>query len=457
MTFEVTESREGARSAEAVRDAAAKLPDNAADIVRSARAIVSDPQATRDDEPEIVVPPTDDRDGGTSPTPATPKGDDDAVPAEGDDYDEEDHVAEPEPEADRPEDAHVDAAAPNAATPKDPDAVWNQYKDDEERKKAFAENKRYAIEQAEEAKRLKAENEALKAGKPAEVQTPEEPAQPAVEDTPETRKAIATRLYAERPEVKQIVDNLGSIRNIIATKSEALDKLESARDAAVKTQTELTHEVRVLESRFKKAPENFELETDLENAKARLREVGNEINAHKLEIRVLDAEIGDAERDYNAGADRVIGHVTGEIKRSTEEAKAAVSYKDEHDKNVKAWTEQFPAAMDAFGVDKDDKELRNSIERRLLSELSFVIQADPQGRWPDLAPWLKSKYGEIQKEQKVLGDRAVKGYLATKKKDAASPAPSGTDAVAPVKKRDRYDSKQAHRDAEERMKQAFRA
>lgn len=403
--------------------------------------------------PEPEDDPADDRDEGTSPEP-TPTGDDeDDEDESSDDYDEEAVDAPAEEDEDASGRPKTKVAAP--AAEKD---WWNQYSDDEARKKAFSDNKRYGIEMADKAKRLEEENAALKTGKaPAATDAPTTPQPPAPQA--ESLEELGTRLFKEHADVKRVVTELGEKRKTIIARTEKLEGIRTELSAAEQARTKLSHRIEYLEEQKKKDPENYAIDTEIDGFRAQILRLDTQIDAKATAIGRVEFEIERLQDAYNGGVHNFDNFLKGEQARIAEEAQV----RDRNANDTKAfedeWTGAIPKLFDEhkIGVGPDkaaNLKLRKRLERRLLERADADITY--KGQIPNLTEYLRAAVADIAEEHSIIRGGTAQAYTTVKKRHAAAPGPKGPAAVAKSQApTGRVSARDADRAAAAAMKTAF--
>lgn len=455
----------GGASSRAVAEAAAALKTPA--IQQAVRAFSGGgsapdaapaPEPASDRESEKLEDDTrqDDPTGGTSPSPA-PAGDDDAEPEFTDDYDEEEHTdvpAEDEtPASDRSKDATVAPATPKADD--DVEKVWGQYKTEEERKKALAHNKRYAVTTAEENKRLKAELETLKTGKPKEdAPSPAAAADPAPASAP-NKEDVAKAIYQSNPQVKASVDRLGALREAATERHKEITTLKAQIVTDEKEITKLAYRLEFLESDAKADPENYELQQRIAAVRNDLRELKGDANLRRTEQHRLEIELSRWQDEYQNGSRSFSELVEAEVRRTTGEAKARERHNEEANEAEQEWN----AALEDVFADKAlgiPVELREKLNERLLEKADAYFARG--GKPFQMRQWVRSEAEKIAREEyAVVKDKAALTYAERKTADATPRAPQGKAAVAPEPRRERQSHRQADRDALANLNRSMRA
>lgn len=393
-------------------------------------------------ETDVDADPTDEREEGPSPDEPTPTGDDAEDPEVDDDYDEEDHVEEVTD--DRPEEVKVGEAEADGTA--DADKTWNQYKTEDERKKALLHNKRYGTEMAAKNRQLEAELASLKTGKPAAEPAPA----PTTETTPpvdpkEARKKLAAKHYEENPNVKAHIHKLAKLRETTLAKDEEHKKLKTEREAIEATLQRKGVILDNYKDDLKADPDNYD------ELQQKISRIENEIEKHERDVtrKMLagdraERELNAIQAEYSAGSTELTDFLTSQERAISEKAK-----KDERDaieaKAVEAdWTKSFPDVMAELKVDSSQHK---GIEEQLYESMDSLLNR--VDKVPNLRAWMVEATKRILTRYDSAAEAKVKSYVNLKKKDANQPAPRGDAAVARSDKKNgaRYDSRQANKDA----------
>lgn len=410
------------------------------------------------DEPEIdETHPADPE--GTSPSSAP--SDDDDEPELSDDYDPEEQAL-PGEEDEAGEDRTKATDAPKAdAAPTGTDDVertWEQYKTDDERKKALAANKKYGIEQAANAKRLQAELDAYKAGKTTEA-VPAPVADPVPTDPAEGERKVLAHLFETDPKVNAEVTRLGGLRTKLLTRITDIDTLRKETDAHDATLNELRFRLKFLQEGAKEDPDNFELSQKVGRAENEITRLETVINSKETKLARLEIEKDRWEDDFVRGRNTIEDRVKGEVSRSTEEARSVATLKVKSEAAVSEWETSFPVVMDELKINEKElgkeraEKLREKINNRLLRTAKEIFADNPDARITDVRAWMKHEAAEIVSEYDLVRDANQRAYVAAKKADAAAPAPRGAKAVAaPAPKEERLSAREADRKARDQMK-----
>lgn len=425
-------------AADAEAKAAVRTPEFRQAAAQAHGTVAEEPAREREEEVEHPADP----DEGPSPSTA-PTGDDGDEPEVEDDYEEEDHAvtSEEEPEADRPKTTDVQPAADPAAD--DIEKTWAQYKTEAERKKALAENKKYGIEQADRAKALQAELDALKSGKATEA-APAPKALP-----PAGARATLERLYNANPQVRQAVDTLGQHRERLVARTTDLkaltDQISTGEAAIVKLQ----HLIDYLTEEAKADPENYELTRKIDAFSRERDRIETTLNRDQARQTRMELEKDRWLGEYNEGVRNINEYATREQGRASEEAKADASFKADTDRAATEWDKAHASVMDELKIPAG---LRDKIGYRLLEAANSFYRINP-GTQIDIRAWMLDRAKKINDDEyKIVRDEATRGYVRAKTRDAASPAPKGPAAAAPLRQKDRLSSRDADRQARDQMK-----
>jgi hypothetical protein len=428
--------------------AAVKTPEfRAAAAAAHGEGAAPEPTGAPDPEPEEVETetPTGTPDEGPSPSPE-PSGDDDDETVE-DDYDEEDHAVdvEDEPEADRPKTTDV----PAVAAPKGDDDVektWAQYKTEDERKKALAANKKYGIEQANRAKALQAEVDALKAGTAA---APAPKADEPPTDPAEGPRKTLERLYHQDPKVKAAVDSLGTERKRITARIDELTSLSKKiadGEGAIK---KLDARIEYLQEEAKADPENFELTSKIDKFTRERDRLDTALNRDQATSNRMEIEKDRWLGNYQTNLDRIDAFAEREHRRSSEEARSRETLQADTAKAADDWTQAQASVLEELKV---PESRRKTMGQRILREAAMYFHANPDSR-VNPREWILSQAKIIESEYSEIRSEATRSYTEQKKRDAAAPAPRGQAAVAKAKPAGaRFSAKDADRQAASQMK-----
>ena len=199
----------------------------------------------------------------------------------------------------------------------DVERTWNKYKSEDERKQALAESQRTLIERNAEAKRLREENELLRAGKTKDPEPPptnDKPTDPPKTDEP-ADAAVAPRFdewmenlskatdpNALPPEERALVSRLSTLRS---EKKELAD-LEGQHKTGAEKEAELEGGIRKLkdviaeyEADLKEDSEDEGLRQRLRTRREQLAERENDLIRHRSTQDRLQTSIVRKERAFN--------------------------------------------------------------------------------------------------------------------------------------------------------------
>jgi hypothetical protein len=430
----------GEGSASAAANNAAKA--NAAEVGNALKAMAGT-TGPAPVEPEPVETPSEEP-AGPSPASEPTTGDDVDEPVS-DDYDEEDvaeHPEESEPES--PKTTDVPPAEVDDAT-----KTWNQYKTDADRKKALAETKRYAAEQARLRKEAETRLAALEKKAPEAV-----PAPVPVVDQKEALAATTKALYETNPAFKTEADRLGQYRNVIVSRIEEIKTLNTETTANEAKLQRLQYRLEDLQADAKADPENFELLKKVDKTENEILRTENIINRDRSKLNRFESEKDRWLLDYRQSVDRLDQFVVQQGQRTAEEAQASARIQQGTAESEKEWTTTAPAVFDEFKVGKDPKQ-RATLNSRLLERAAAFFFANPGGNLGngDIRAWMRAQVKQIvEGEYGPVRETAARAYVQAKKADATVPAPRGEKAVAAPEPGKRFSSKDADRQAQQAMK-----
>src|SRR6476620_4173656 len=346
-------------SASAAADAAAaravRQPGFASGATAEVRAVMRGeavPASPEEDAPaeepiETDTDPTDDREEGPSPDETTPKGDEVDEPEVGEDYDEEDYVEEVAD--DRPEEVKAGEAETDGTD--DAEKTWNQYKTEDERKKALLHNKRYGTEMAAKAKKLEDEIAALKAGKPAAEAAPAPTTEKAPEVSPEeARRQLAARLYKENPNVKAHIDKLAKLRETFLAKGEESKKLKAEREAVETTIQRRSIVLETYSEDLKNDPDNYELQQKISRIEKEIEKLEREQTIKLVAGERLEREFLAGQESYSRGSTELSEFLSSQESAVIEQAKARERYDSEVNATGEEWSKSFPEVMEELKV-----------------------------------------------------------------------------------------------------------
>jgi hypothetical protein len=443
MAIDNPDDRTGPRSSAAHAEAAAALrsQDLQAGFKAETAILAAGGEPESDDpEPEVETPMVE-REAGPTPPP-TPEGEDEPA---NEDYDEEE-LAEI-PEAERPEVTETEPAKETKPAGEDPDRIektWEQYKTDDERKKALAESKRYAIAQAEENKRLKAELEASR--KPKEdapaPKAPEPPVEPKVrfETAVHELHAKDEAFRAEFVKLKETRDSITARTNEIA----ALGTETATREKDLERER---YHLDFLQANLKADPDNFETQKRVEETERKIVRLETSINSDKAKQIRMQLELERWQHDYQTRGKALTDYTAEYVRRSDAEAQANAQRGQQQEAAEKEWTETLPKVLDELKIDADP-EVRDDIAERLLLKAQLYFD---RGGAPikDLAAWMRQNVETVAKVHTKVRENATRRNVELLKKDATINGPKGRDAVVTPPRKERLSSREADRVAQQ--------
>lgn len=378
---------------------------------------------------------------GTSPAPAA------AAPAE-----TETTTEDPPPQDDYDEEAAAEhPPADGDDWTEDERKAWQQYPSERERAKALAEHQ-------EKLRATQAELDALKAGK-APTEPGQEPPAPAAKPAPPaeiTGEVIETtirKLAAERPDVQQAVQTLGSQREALTAKGEQLETIKAAITEHETTIGKLRTVIEFLEDQAKEDPEDTFTRDKLQAKKQELLQRETRLNSEQIKLYRLDAEVGTLQTTYEKQLDALRDLGVREASRASEEHKESERIQRQKDAYKTEWSTAFGTFI------KQHPEIPQSlhayVERVLLNE----AYAEHDGETP-YSTWIESQAGMVAEMLAAHRAEVLKGYTEEKKADVETlqPAPRGAAAVAhKPKDRPPMNSREADQQAARALKEALRS
>lgn len=337
-----------------------------------------------------------------------------------------------------PEVAATQETQPEVVKPEgtviDPDAAWNEYKDEDARKKALAHNKAYAAEMSRRVKEL----ESKLAEKPSEVvpavTAPEVVVdEPVVEAEPQYDEWVKKALKEPDTDQKRRVAELASEYNqLVAEKVVPAKTLLDERETKVREAAELVKEREIALKFLRTKKDQGLFEADIAEAKDAFLEARAELNdaktakleaASAFERAEMDriAMLGILRSDSRSNHQAEIASRRDSASKSKAKEEAEITQKaiDE------AWEKAKSDAIKARGVDDEEAKrfLSDAADGAIVraANLKKPINVD------DFAKFIEDSWKPFHAGQEKARQEAVRNVIDI----SAEPAPSKATSDKP--------------------------
>lgn len=288
----------------------------------------------------------------------------------------------------------------------DPDAYWNQYKDEEARKKAFKETKEYAAElarQLREAKASKPESESKSednAGKketPSKSSSEDEKTDLSVDGWIERSLALKEGHTEDQLRIAQVNYEVLKFHKDVLYPSVEAEK--TTRENLEKV-AESVRDQKVVVARFKKMVENNAIYSDdLKEAENELRQLEKAHTDARLDHREAKDKLAEAkaeERSKRAEGRAFAIEAVERLKQKSRESRAqterAESEKKIREESNKIWQSEFQKALKANGLEDSSEKAKALLHDAAYNHVGRLAKAGQIKEDSDLQPLFKDAF-----------------------------------------------------------------
>lgn len=288
----------------------------------------------------------------------------------------------------------------------DPDAYWNQYKDEEARKKAFKETKEYAAElarQLREAKASKPESEsksednAVKKETPSKSSSEDEKTDLSVDEWIERSLALKEGHTEDQLRVAQVNYEVLKFHKDVLYPSVEAEK--TTRENLEKV-AESVRDQKVVVARFKKMVENNAIYSDdLKEAENELRQLEKAHTDARLDHREAKDKLAEAkaeERSKRAEGRAFAIEAVERLKQKSRESRAqterAESEKKIREESNKIWQSEFQKALKANGLEDSSEKAKSLLHDAAYNHVGRLAKAGQIKEDSDLQPLFRDAF-----------------------------------------------------------------
>lgn len=354
------------------------------------------------------------------------------TPAAGDDYDEEDHMDElpparaaapPTPPSTPAPETKVEGTAPPSPEPEawDEDKVRAQYKTDEDRVKALAENKTHISKLTAELKALKSQPPPP-ATEPAPPEAEPEPAAPPEPEPIQIRNAVL-EIAREDPQVGRALNVLQGLRTSVIEDDKAIVAFnQQITDANFKV-TRLSYTLATLEERRKAAPEDVVIQDLIRDTRDEIRTARDSIEDIKGQRDpIIDRRNSNA--SIHAQSSQILLDLgTDRVNRAREHTLDVQRDSKVRAETIDTWKTVFPRVAAHFHLPQEHHSHESQVSKDLAREAMAEIAANDQ-EIPNLEAWLMEHMPPRVKFLENIRGKAFVDYAEIKRQDASlQPAP----------------------------------
>jgi hypothetical protein len=363
------------------------------------------------DEPVASESEQQDEDEGSTPE----SGESDA--AEGESADEEYEEA---PEEESPEESNQDEQQDESVSTESK-TFWDQYQDEDARKKAFNETKEYAAKMSKLAKEREQRIKDLE----AKLSTPAAPSVPEKkEPEPNQAQKLETtykKLYETDSQVQNQVAGLGELKTQIDAGQQQLGAIDKELSELTAGISEKNAQLKYLKRKLEADPEDLSVKSDKDELISEIMADRARHNELRIERQEVSFAVNGQIQGYNQNIVQLRDYVRAHQEREEAQAVEAQELESMTEEIHQKWADASSRWFTENNIPEDEIDEVNALMARIAAAESDDVDEN------HLYEWMRDHGGKlILAQRKRAEEKAIKQYATQKRKDASQPAPKGT-------------------------------